>query len=145
MKNIIKEEINRNRELMGIINESNLLVEKELSRTQRRKLASCAVFGGGFWCAEGAEECASMLESGTDCQCNPDSAGCGDNVVNPNTNTYDKEVMDKETVNEELLTEDKKFRKYLEACRAEVRGGEENSEEASGGGKKCMKFFRKYG
>ena len=140
MKKILREEINRTKELMGVIVESEILLEKELTSQQKRKLSSCAIFGGSFWCVSGADECADMLESGVD-----DTCTGGGNVVNTNTDVDDLMVIDKKTVNEELLTEDQKFRKHLEACRSEVANGAENSEDATGGGKKCKKFFRKYG
>ena len=133
MKTTLREEINRNIELMGTITESQLLLERPLSSTQRRKFANCAVFGGGFWCADHADDCARILESGSDCEC----SGC--NV----TGTDTKEP--KLDIREGLLLEGKKFTRMLEACRAEVRGGEEDSDDANGQGKKCKRFFRKYG
>ena len=151
MKNIIQEEINRTKQLMGVISESNLVLEEKLTRRQKNGLANCAVFGGGFWCLESANECAKMLESGEDCKCNPDSPGCGDKTLNPN-DLLDKD-MKKEPVNEELLTEGKKFWKHLNACRDEIaaagpckeQGDDDYNDDCDGGGKKCSKFFRKYG
>ena len=152
MKNILREEINRNRELMGTINESQLLLEKPLSRNQRMMFWDCAVWGGSFWCANGADECAKVLESGTDCECNPDSGGCGDKVVTPKGVDI-KLDMDKETVNEELLVEGKKFWRQLNACRDEIANGNNCGEEqhydndpaCDGDGPKCYKFRRNYG
>ena len=40
MKNIIQEEINRAKQLMGVISESNLLLEKPLTDTQRHRFAT---------------------------------------------------------------------------------------------------------
>ena len=37
MKNIIREEINRTRELMGVINESNVVLEADLNTKQKDK------------------------------------------------------------------------------------------------------------
>ena len=81
MKNIIREEINRTRELMGVINESNVVLEADLNTKQKDNLANCAVFGGSFWCAKDSNACARILRSGEDCECNPRSEGCGDKVT----------------------------------------------------------------
>jgi hypothetical protein len=147
MKNIIQEEINRAKQLMGVISESNLLLEEPLTDTQRHKFATCAIHGGGFWCAESAGECAEILISGDNGACTGMvSPGTTDNELELDrsqdktagpepTDTIDVEFG----INEGLILEgEKKFWRQLEACREEVS-------ETGDEGKKCRKFRRNYG
>ena len=151
---ILREEINRNRELMGTINESQLLLERPLTKTQRRGFGNCAMFGGSFWCANGADECATILESGDDGACTGSiTPGTTDIKLDLDkdlqTRTAGPEPTDKRDVelgiNEGLLLEGKKFWRQLEACREEIAdGGGEDNENEYGGGKHCRKFSRNY-
>ena len=161
-----EQEKNRIRKLhknYSVIKESQLLLERPLNSTQKRKFADCATstnFHEGFWCCNNRDCCANALEDGDTEFCTglTDSGGgreeftpLEDLTMNFTSNREDVEDVEVEDmISETLLLERCNFRCALDKCRAERAHAEANDwrcpedkwEECPT--KHCDRFYRKY-